>query len=87
MFELILLANVIWFGMGFWLFTLRNKIFVKKLVPKEHRESPVTEVVCATLPFLGGFNLSFCVLNLVFFSMLVFSQETSKESFYSLSLH
>ena len=66
MLQLILLANVIWFGMGFHLFALRNTIFVKKLVPKEHRESPITEVLAATLPFLGGFNFSFCVLNLVF---------------------
>tara|TARA_B100000767_G_scaffold220865_1_gene209199 strand:- start:38 stop:478 length:441 start_codon:yes stop_codon:yes gene_type:complete len=75
MFELILLANVIWFGLAFRLFALRNKIYVKKLVPKEHRESPVTEVVCATLPFLGGFNLSFCVLNLVFLLNVSFFPE------------
>ena len=65
MFELILGANAIWFGLGFHLFALRNKIFAKTLVPKEHRETPVFETLAATGPFLGGFNFAFCVLSLL----------------------
>ena len=65
MFQLLLIANAIWFGLGFHLFALRNKIFAKILVPKEHRETPVFEVLAATGPFLGGFNFAFCVLNLL----------------------
>ena len=66
MFELILVANAIWFGLGFHLFALRNKIFAKILVPKEHRETPVFATLAATGPFLGGFNLAFCALSLLF---------------------
>lgn len=65
MFELILLVNAIWFGLGFNLFALRNKIFAKILVPKEHRETPVFEILAATGPFLGGFNFAFCALNVL----------------------
>ncbi|MEL6254521.1 MAG: hypothetical protein AAFR87_21105 [Bacteroidota bacterium] len=65
MFEIILLLNAIWFGLGFHLFALRNKVFAKILVPKEHRETPVFETLAATGPFLGGFNLAFCALNLL----------------------
>jgi len=65
-FELILAANAIWFGMGFHLFAVRNRVFAKILVPKEHRETPVFETLAATGLFLGGFNLAFCVLSLLF---------------------
>lgn len=63
--ELLLIANAIWFAMGFHLFALRNKIFAKILVPKEHRETPVFETLAATGPFLGGFNFAFCALSLL----------------------
>ena len=66
MFELVLVANAIWFGLGFHLFALRNKIFAKILVPREHRETPVFATLAATGPFLGGFNLAFCALSLLF---------------------
>lgn len=65
MFELVLLANAIWFGLAFHLFALRNTAFAKILVPREHRDTPVFGVLAATGPFLGGFNLAFCALNLL----------------------
>lgn len=65
MFELILLLNAIWFGLGFHLFALRNKVFAKILVPKAQRETPVFETLAATGPFLGGFNFAFCALNVL----------------------
>ena len=65
MFEFILLLNIIWFALGFHLFALRNKIFAKILVAKEHRQTPVFETLAATGPFLGGFNFAFCILNLL----------------------
>lgn len=68
MFELVLVLNAIWFGLGFHLFTLRNKIFAKILVPKEHRQTPVFETLAATGPFLGGFNFAFCILNVLIVS-------------------
>lgn len=65
MFELILLLNAIWFALGFHLFAIRNKVFAKILVPREHRETPVFNILAATGPFLGGFNFAFCILNVL----------------------
>ena len=70
MFEIILILNAIWFGLGFHLFALRNKVFAKILVPKAHRDTPVFDILTATGPFLGGFNFAFCVLNVL---MLIYS--------------
>ena len=64
-FELILIANAIWFALGFHLFALRNRVFAKILVPREHRDSPVFDTLIATGPFLGGFNFAFCILSLL----------------------
>ena len=69
MIEIVLVANAVWFGLGFHLFAFRRTIFAKILVPKEHRETPVFETLAATGPFLGGFNFAFCVLNLICCSM------------------
>ena len=66
MLELILLANAVWFGLGFHMFALRSTIFAKILVPREQRETPVFETLIATGPFLGGFNFAFCALSLLF---------------------
>lgn len=63
MFEAVLAANAIWFGLAFHLFALRSKVFAKVLVPKAHRDTPVFDALAATGPFLGGFNLAFCVLS------------------------
>tara|TARA_Y100000385_G_C13107232_1_gene648913 strand:- start:6421 stop:6861 length:441 start_codon:yes stop_codon:yes gene_type:complete len=65
MFDFILIANAIWFGMAFNVFALRNAIFAKILVPREHRDTPVFDVLAETGKFLGGFNLAFCVLNVL----------------------
>jgi len=65
MIEIILAANAVWFGLGFHLFAIRNTVFAKILVPKEHRETPVLNTLAATGPFLGGFNFAFCVLSLI----------------------
>ena len=45
---------------------MRNKIFGKILVPKQHRDTPVFDILTATGPFLGGFNFAFCALSLLF---------------------
>lgn len=65
MFELLLVANAIWFGLGFHLFALRGKIFAKILVPKAHRETPAFDVLVESGKFLGGFNFALCVLNVL----------------------
>ena len=61
--QLILFLNSVWFALGFHLFALRSQIFGKILVPKEERDTPVFDKLKATGPFLGGFNLAFCILN------------------------
>lgn len=66
MLEILLIANAVWFALGFHLFALRRKIFAKILVPREHRDTPVFHILTATGPFLGGFNFAFCALNLLF---------------------
>lgn len=63
MFEVLLIANAIWFGLGFHLFALRSKIFAKVIVPREHRDTPVFDVLAESGKFLGGFNFALCVLN------------------------
>lgn len=79
MFELIVILNVLWFGLGFHLFALRNQIFAKILVPKAHRDTPVFDILVATGPFLGGFNLAFCVLSiLVLVNASVFPEHTQR---------
>ena len=65
MFEFVLLINALWFVLGFHLFALRSKIFAKTLVPREHRNSPIFEMFVQSGKFLGGFNLAFCVLNML----------------------
>ena len=79
MLELTLLANAIWFGMGFHLFALRSNIFAKILVSTAHHETPTFDVLAATLPFLGGFDLSLCVLNVAFLINVSFFPEDEQK--------
>ena len=65
MFELVLVLNAVWFALGFHLFALRGKIFGKILVPKEHRETPVMDILVETGKFMGGFNFAFCVMSIL----------------------
>ncbi|PCJ45654.1 MAG: hypothetical protein COA99_04450 [Moraxellaceae bacterium] len=65
MFEIILIVNTIWFAMGFNVFSIRNKIFAKLLVPREQRDTPVFEILAESGRFLGGFNLAFAVCNIL----------------------
>ena len=65
MLESILVLNAIWFAMGFNVFSIRHKIFAKLVVPKEHRDTPVFDILASSGGFLGGFNLAFCVLNIL----------------------
>jgi len=65
MLELVLALNVLWFAMGFNVFSVRSKIFAKLVVPREHRDTPVFETLIMSGKFLGGFNLAFSVLNIL----------------------
>jgi hypothetical protein len=73
MIEIILILNAVWFGMGFNLFSIRNKIFAKLLVPRDQRETPVFHILAESGKFLGGFNLAFALCNiLVLINLTIF---------------
>ncbi len=65
MLEFILGSNALWFAMGFHVFSIRNRIFAKLLVPKQQRTSPIFDVLAESGRFLGGFNLAFFTLNIL----------------------
>jgi hypothetical protein len=65
MLEITLILNTLWFAMGFNVFSIRNKIFAKLVVPREHRDSPVFEILAESGRFLGGFNFAFAVCNIL----------------------
>lgn len=66
---LVLALNVLWFGLGFRLFTLRPRQAVRLLVRPEHCEETSRQALVAALPFLGGMNLAFAALSAVYFGM------------------
>lgn len=70
MLEIILLVNILWFAMGFNVFAIRNKVFAKLIVPKEHRDTPVFEILAESGRFLGGFNFAFAVCNILLLANL-----------------
>ena len=65
MLELLLILNALWFFGGFHVFYIRRRIFAKLIVPREERDTPVFETVVASGRFMGGFNLAFCLLNVL----------------------
>lgn len=65
MLELLLVLNAIWFAMAFNVFAIRSRVFAKLVVPKEHRDTPVLDTLVMSGKFLGGFNLAFCLLNIL----------------------
>ena len=70
MLSAVLLANAIWFAMGFHAFYVRRALFGKVVVPvKEDRDNTAYEALVKTGRFMGGFNLALCLLNI----MLVFN--------------
>lgn len=65
MLETVLILNILWFSMGFNVFSIRNKIFAKLVVPKEQRDTPVFNILAESGRFLGGFNFAFAVCNIL----------------------
>jgi hypothetical protein len=65
MLEIILVLNALWFLGGYHTFHIRGRIFAKKVVPREHRETPVFETLIMSGKFVAGFNLAFLVLNVL----------------------
>lgn len=83
MLELILVLNALWFAMGFNVFSIRNKIFAKLVVPREQRDTPVFEVLTESGRFLGGFNLAFSVLNIL---LLIYLADFDKDIHWAILL-
>lgn len=65
-----LLLNAAWFGAGFWYFATKHEAAAKLLIPRSARSSPIFATMSAALPFLGGMNLAFCLLNLTLLARL-----------------
>ena len=65
MFEIILILNAIWFALGFHAFAIRSIIFAKTIVPKQHRDTPVFDMLAASGKFVGGLNFALCILNVL----------------------
>ena len=61
-YKLVLLLNVLWFGMGFWYFCIKRHAAAKLLIPESARSSPVFLTMTSALPFLGGMNFAFALL-------------------------
>ena len=57
--DIILALNVLWFGAGFWQFSLRPDAAAKGLVPKSARGSPLFKTISTFIQFLGGMNFAF----------------------------
>ncbi|MBS2023973.1 MAG: hypothetical protein JST92_16330 [Deltaproteobacteria bacterium] len=60
----VLAVNVLWFGLGFRLFSLQPRRAIRLLVPADAREERTYKALVEALPFLGGMNLAFAVLSL-----------------------
>ena len=65
MLEIVLVLNALWFGAGYHVFHLRGEIFAKKVVDREHRGTPVFLTLIQSGKFVAGFNLAFCVMNVL----------------------
>lgn len=62
LYTIVLLANLLWFGAGFWYFAWKHETAAKLLIPRSARSSPLFVTMSAALPFLGGMNLAFALL-------------------------
>lgn len=79
MFKIIILLNIIWFGLAFHLFSIRNIIFAKTIIPREQRDTPVFDSLASLSTFLGGFNLAFFVLNVIILCFPTFFPEINQK--------
>jgi hypothetical protein len=64
-FTLVMVLNLIWFGMAFHYFSLKPKAVAKMLTPKPLRDSPLFETVAFSVQSLGGMNFAVASLSLL----------------------
>jgi len=61
----VLLANAVWYAMGFITFHLRRDVFGKVMVPiKADRDNTAYAALVESGRFSGGFNFALCALNI-----------------------
>ena len=65
MLEALLMTNALWFFGGYVTFGPRGKIFAKKYVAREDRDTPVYALFLHTGSFMAGFNFAFMALNVL----------------------
>lgn len=66
---ILLILNILWFGMGAFHFSFRSEAAARMLVARAQRTSPLFHTLGGALRFLGGLNLAFalfCALLLLF---------------------
>ena len=61
----VLVLNLLWFGLAFRYFSLTPGTAAKLLVPKSARGSALFKTVAASVRFLGGMNFAFAALALL----------------------
>lgn len=82
MYLLILVLNVVWFSMAFYTFSINHRVFVKVVVPRDQRGSPLFDVLAESGRFLGGMNFAFAFCNLLLlFSLSLFPTNEQRAFF------
>jgi hypothetical protein len=67
LFQILLVANALWFGAAFWYFSIKSTSAAKVLVPTSARSSPLFLTITASLKFLGGMNAAFALFSVLLF--------------------
>ena len=81
-FTVTLVLNTLWFGAGFWYFSLTPNTAAKLLVPKSARGSPLFLTIAASVRFLGGMNFALSAFAvLVLFNSSLFPEPAQRALF------
>jgi hypothetical protein len=75
----LLILNSIWFGIGFWFFTVRSEKTAKLIIKPDQQNQGSYSIVAHSLKFLGGLNLAFAVLAVVLLLRPSLFPETSQQ--------
>ena len=68
--HLILLLNILWFSGGFILFGIQPRKCMKIFRPDLDSNKEENQLPLRIIPFVGGFNFAFAILNLVAFYII-----------------
>ena len=76
--------NVLWFGAGFWQFSLRSESAAKIIVPKVLRSSPLFRTLSVSIRFLGGLNLALSLLAILVLANLKMFPEARQIALFAI---